>query len=92
MGTRIHREKVGFGHVMMLAAPAGAGLPAELVEVADTTEYDKALRASHHAGMDPVGSEVGTPVIHVPGSDGELIAFRLWGGVLSTAGTDGFSG
>ncbi|MDQ1659788.1 MAG: hypothetical protein QOD41_4871, partial [Cryptosporangiaceae bacterium] len=53
----------------------------------------------------PVGLDVGTPVIHVPGEDGELIAFfgpvvtptprgeaagRLWDGVLLVAGTPGF--
>ncbi|MER5320996.1 mycothiol-dependent nitroreductase Rv2466c family protein [Streptosporangium roseum] len=105
MGTRIHHRKAGLGRDMMLAALADADLPAELAEAADATEYDEALRASHHAGMDLVGAEVGTPVIHVPGSDGELIAFfgpvvspiprgeaagRLWDGVLAVAGTDGF--
>ncbi|MGW2525151.1 mycothiol-dependent nitroreductase Rv2466c family protein [Streptomyces sp. NPDC001617] len=105
MGTLIHHKKAGLKRDMMLAALAEADLPAELVEVADTTDYDKTLRASHHAGMDPVGSEVGTPVIHVPGADGELIAFfgpvispaprgeaagRLWDAVLAMAGTDGF--
>jgi hypothetical protein len=106
MGTRIHHQKAGLGPDMMLAALADADLPAELLEAANNTDYDKALRASHHAGMDLVGTEVGTPVIHVPGSNGELIAFfgpvvaaiprgeaagRLWDGVLAVAGTDGFS-
>lgn len=105
MGTRIHHRKAGLGRDMMLAALADADLPAELIEAADDTGYDKALRASHHAGMDPFGTEGGTPVIHVPGPDGELIAFfgpvisptprgeaagRLWDGVLAVAGTDGF--
>lgn len=105
MGTRIHLEQAGLGRDMMLAALADADLPAHLIEAADTTDYDEALRHSHHAGMDPVGSEVGTPVIHVPGPDGEPVAFfgpvisstprgeaagRLWDGVLSVAGTDGF--
>ncbi|MER7416471.1 disulfide bond formation protein DsbA [Micromonospora peucetia] len=105
MGTRIHHEKAGLGRGMLLAALTEADLPAELVDAADTTDYDKALRASHHAGMDPVGAEVGTPVIHVSGADVEPIAFfgpvmspaprgeaagRLWDGVVAVAGTDGF--
>jgi protein-disulfide isomerase-like protein with CxxC motif len=68
MGTRIHHEKVGLGADMVAAALADAGLPAELVDAMTETGYDEALRASHHAGMDPVGMEVGTPVIHFEGT------------------------
>ena len=105
MGERIHHQKAGLGRDMVLAALADADLPAELAEAADVPDFDEALRAGHHAGMDPVDTAVGTPVIHVPGPDGQIIAFfgpvvspaprgeaagRLWDGVVAVAGTDGF--
>jgi protein-disulfide isomerase-like protein with CxxC motif len=68
LGTRIHQEKAGYGRDTLLAALAEVGLPAEVADAADTDEYDEALKASHHRGMDPVGFEVGTPVIHVDGT------------------------
>jgi predicted DsbA family dithiol-disulfide isomerase len=38
-----------------------------LLEVADTGQYDEAVRKSHEAGLQPVGLDVGTPAIHVDG-------------------------
>lgn len=67
MGSRIHRDKAGLGRDMVEAALGEAGLPTELAEATEDTSYDEALRASHHAGMDAVGMDVGTPVIHVEG-------------------------
>jgi hypothetical protein len=105
MGTRIHLQRTGLGRDMILGALQDTGLSVALADAATTTEHDQHLRASHAAGMQPVGEDVGTPVIHVPGASGEPIAFfgpvvtpaprgeaagRLWDGVLAVAGTDGF--
>ena len=76
------------------------GLPASLADAAHSEEFDEALAASHYAGMEPVGNDVGTPVIHynglaifgpvvTPAPKGEA-AGRLWDGVLLCTGTEGF--
>jgi 2-hydroxychromene-2-carboxylate isomerase len=100
IGTRFHHEKAERDRATIEAALADAGLPVDLADAMDSTEYDEALRASHCDGMDRVGYEVGTPVITVgdlsifgpvvsPIPRGEAAA-RLWDGVLLIAGTDGF--
>ncbi|MFG1842659.1 DsbA family protein [Micromonospora sp. NPDC049175] len=105
LGTRIHLGKEARNHELYVAALTDAGLDPALAAAAESTEYDEALRASHEAGMRPVGQDVGTPVVHAPGPDGSPVAFfgpvitpapkgeaagRLWDGVLLVAGTPGF--
>jgi 2-hydroxychromene-2-carboxylate isomerase len=67
LGRRIHDEDNKNFDEVIPAALAEVGLPATLAAAAHSTEYDEELRASHEAGMRPVGLDVGTPTIHVNG-------------------------
>jgi 2-hydroxychromene-2-carboxylate isomerase len=100
LGTRFHHEKLPRDRETITAALAEAGLPAELADAMDSTEYDEAVRASHAEGIERVGTDVGTPIISVremsvfgpvvsPIPRGEA-AGQLWDGVLLIAGVDGF--
>ena len=100
MGTRYHLKGEKDIDALISGSLSEAGLEADLADAAWIDEFDDALRKSHHAGMDPVGFEVGTPVIHIgevaifgpvvtPAPKGEA-AGKLFDGVLAVASTPGF--
>lgn len=100
LGTLIHLEQREKNRAMVEDALIQVGLPTWLADAMTSTEYDDALKAEHHAGMDQVGMQVGTPVISVkgvaffgpvvtPAPKGEA-AGKLWDGVMLVAATPGF--
>ncbi len=100
IGTRLHPQGRTDLEAVVADALAEVGLPAGLAEAMNTTDVDDELRRSHGAGMEPVGTDVGTPLIHVEGAAffGPVVtpaprgeaAGRLWDGVRLVTGTPGF--
>ena len=100
LGNRFHLEEKPRDRATIEEALAEVGLPTSLADAMDSDDYDEQLRKSHHAGMDQVGMDVGTPVIATqdvaffgpvvtPAPKGEA-AGKLWDGVLLVAATPGF--
>lgn len=100
LGTRFHNEGKERTRETIEEALTAAGLPTDLADAMDSDEYDDEVKRSHHAGMDQVGLDVGTPVIAVEGTAffGPVVtpiprgdeAGRLWDGVRLVASIPGF--
>jgi 2-hydroxychromene-2-carboxylate isomerase len=100
MGEQLHVHGKPNEPATIEAALQQAGLPTALGAAAESDAFDAAVVASHERGMGPVGSDVGTPVIHVDGEaffgpvvtpfpKGEA-AGLLWDGVRLVTATPGF--
>jgi hypothetical protein len=100
MGTRLHNQGRREDPAILPEALAEVGLPGSLAEAATSTEFDEAIKASHHEAFDDVGLDVGTPVIRIGGRSlfGPVItpaprgeaAGRLWDGLVLVTEADGF--
>ncbi|MEU1532071.1 mycothiol-dependent nitroreductase Rv2466c family protein [Streptomyces fagopyri] len=105
LGTRFHLREEPRTRPTVEAALRDAGLPVSLADAGDTDAHDLELRASHREAIDLVGSDVGSPVIAVPGPGTGKVAFfgpvvtpaprgeeaaRLWDATLTVASTPGF--
>jgi len=100
IGTRFHNEGRRDDPKAIPEALAEAGLPESLADAAGSTEFDQAIKDSHHEAFDDVGLDVGTPVVRIrgralfgpvitPAPRGEA-AGRLWDGLALVAEADGF--
>lgn len=105
LGTRLHLEGRTDFDAIVTEAIDEVGLPAALAEIGTTGDVDDLLIASHNRGIGLVGDQVGTPILSVPGANGDPIAFfgpimtpapkgeaagELWDGTLLVASIPGF--
>ncbi|MFD8810232.1 DsbA family protein [Streptomyces sp. NPDC059627] len=106
LGTRYHPRQQDKTRATIEAALREVGLPERLAEAGESDAYDQALRQSHGEGIALVGQQVGSPIIAVPGPEGDdRTAFfgpvvtpsptgeeagRLWDGTLAVASVSGF--
>lgn len=101
VGNRKHPGQRPMSKELLVEALAAGGYDTAYAGAWDSTEYDEAIRKTHHEGMELVGYDVGTPVLKVgdlfsqfgpivtPAPKGEA-AGRLWDGFLLVGTTPGF--
>jgi 2-hydroxychromene-2-carboxylate isomerase len=100
IGTRYHPNHEPKTPETVRAALADCGLDTSIADDVTTTKWDAELTKSHHEGMDPVGFEVGTPIVRINGHSlfGPVIspapkgeeAGKLFDGVSLVTAYDGF--
>jgi hypothetical protein len=100
IGTRLHNQRRRDDPSVITEALVEAGLPNSLASAGTSTEFDQLIKDSHHEAFNEVGLDVGTPVLRIGGTAlfGPVItpaprgeaAGRLWDGLVTVAGTDGF--
>jgi protein-disulfide isomerase-like protein with CxxC motif len=94
LGTRKHTEgRERYDRELIEEALAEVGVPTQLADAMDDDSFDDAIRKSHHAGMDQVGYDVGTPTIAIDGQAffGPVLtriargedAGRIWDGAVA---------
>ena len=94
LGTRKHTEGAEkLDRALIEDALESVGVPAALADAMDDDSFDDAIRKSHHAGMDQVGYDVGTPTIAIDGQAffGPVLtriargedAGRIWDGAVA---------
>jgi len=76
-GRQFHSEGNEDLAIVVPAALAEAGVAAALADAATDATWDTALRSSTGTALDPVGVDVGTPILHLDGS-------AVFGPVLTT--------
>jgi hypothetical protein len=99
LGNRFHLEKAPKDRATIEAALTEAGLPAELADAMDSTEYDEAS-GPRTRRVSTGWATWATPIISVNGTSffGPVVtpiprgdaAAKLWDGVLLVTQTDGF--
>jgi hypothetical protein len=105
LGPLIHVERTPIGRDLFAFALGRAGLPHSLANAAGAPFYDPLVRASHRAGVEPLGDIAACPIIQVAGPGGAPTGFvgplvtpyprgeaagRLWDAVALAGATDGF--
>jgi protein-disulfide isomerase-like protein with CxxC motif len=96
LGTRKHTQgREQLDRRLVEEALEAVGLPVDLADAMDDDSFDDAIRKSHHAGMDQVGYDVGTPTIAIDGQAffGPVLtriargedAGRIWDGAVALA-------